>query len=283
MSIRKYDTLVISGGSSKGALTVGILQYLKNKYKDAFSPSNYYGVSTGALTAFMAAQDQLDILEKEYRKIKNFSSFFSGSLLNLPSTILLGKDSLFGNGKLRDLINNNLNVSLIKQKNRNVYVGTTNLQTGNYTLFKHDHKNFNKAILASTAIPLVFDPVTIDGLQYVDGGLIHQIPLQDAIDAGASQILVILTTVRQLAPQSILYDSGLSILGRTLDITYNSLYNRDVDILDGCKYRSGIIVDIIAPKINYIEGTMDFDAAHISSEIAAGCLLARDWDELNNA
>lgn len=285
MPIRKYDALVLSGGSSKGALQIGILQYLKNKYKDDFSPTNYYGISTGALTAFMAAQDQLDILEKEYRKIKNFSSFFSGSLLNLPSTILLGKDALFGNEKLFKLINDNLDVNLINSKKRNVFVGTTCLQAGQYKLFDHNHKDFNKAILASTAIPLVFEPVIIDGLQYVDGGLIHQVPLQDAIDAGCRNILVVLTTVRQLAPQSILYDSGLSILGRTLDITYNSLYNRDVDIADEFSFvlHGDIIVDIIAPKINYIKGTIDFDAAHISSEIAAGCLLARDWDELNNA
>ncbi len=282
MSIKKYDTLVLSGGSSKSAFQVGVVQYLKNKYKDDFNPQYFFGISTGAIGAFLLAQNKFNTWEEEHRKIKNFYSLFSGStILNAPR-VLLGKDSLFDNSQLYNLINKNLDIAKINELKKYCGVGVTCLQTGQYKLFDHNHKDFNKAILASTAIPLVFDPVTIDGLQYVDGGLIHQVPLQDAIDSGAKEILVVLTSVRQLAPESILYDSGLNILGRTLDITYKSLYNRDVDMVDGCKYRSDIIVDIIAPKINYIESTFDFDAAHISSEIAAGILCALEWDKATN-
>lgn len=47
------------------------------------------------------------------------------------------------------------------------------------------------AILASTALPGVFPPHEVDGLLYLDGGLVDHVPLQPAIDAGADTIYVL--------------------------------------------------------------------------------------------
>jgi NTE family protein len=47
------------------------------------------------------------------------------------------------------------------------------------------------ALLASSALPLVFPPHRIDGHVYVDGALSEYIPLQPALDAGARTIYVL--------------------------------------------------------------------------------------------
>jgi NTE family protein len=47
------------------------------------------------------------------------------------------------------------------------------------------------AIMASTAIPGVYDPVEIDGELYVDGGLVASLDLATAVQMGATEILAI--------------------------------------------------------------------------------------------
>jgi NTE family protein len=46
-------------------------------------------------------------------------------------------------------------------------------------------------ILASTALPGVFSPHEFGGRLYLDGGLVDQVPIQPAIEAGADTIYVL--------------------------------------------------------------------------------------------
>ena len=48
------------------------------------------------------------------------------------------------------------------------------------------------AVLASAAMPAIFPPVEIDGERYIDGGVVNNVPIQRAIDAGATRIVVLL-------------------------------------------------------------------------------------------
>ena len=47
-------------------------------------------------------------------------------------------------------------------------------------------------ILASAAMPAIFPPVEIDGERYIDGGVVNNVPIQRAIDGGATRIVVLL-------------------------------------------------------------------------------------------
>ena len=47
------------------------------------------------------------------------------------------------------------------------------------------------ALLASSALPLVFPPYRLDGHVYVDGALSEYLPLQPALEAGARTIYVL--------------------------------------------------------------------------------------------
>ncbi len=48
-----------------------------------------------------------------------------------------------------------------------------------------------EAVVASCAVPGLFPPVTIDGLHYLDGGLVHSIPVGRALALGATRIFVL--------------------------------------------------------------------------------------------
>lgn len=47
-----------------------------------------------------------------------------------------------------------------------------------------------EGVLASAAIPGVFAPVVIDGVPYMDGGVVSNTPISHAVDLGADQIWV---------------------------------------------------------------------------------------------
>lgn len=73
----------------------------------------------------------------------------------------------------------------------------TNLATGQAEYLPVPrNERYNKTILASTAIPLMFPVVELEGGKYLDGGCADAIPFQHALDAGCDRLVVILTRER---------------------------------------------------------------------------------------
>ena len=65
-----------------------------------------------------------------------------------------------------------------------LYLTTADLQTGHLYLFGDDPKaSLLEAALCSTALPVVWDPELIGGHQYVDGGVVANVPISIALDA----------------------------------------------------------------------------------------------------
>lgn len=64
----------------------------------------------------------------------------------------------------------------------------TNLRTGESHRFESGY--LPETIRASAAIPSIFKPVTIEGEQYIDGGVVRSIPAEDARALGADIVLV---------------------------------------------------------------------------------------------
>jgi predicted acylesterase/phospholipase RssA len=54
-----------------------------------------------------------------------------------------------------------------------------------------DEGDLIEAILASAALPAVYPPVVIDGVRYVDGGVIDNVPIARAVELGCRTIYVL--------------------------------------------------------------------------------------------
>ena len=54
-----------------------------------------------------------------------------------------------------------------------------------------DHVPISRAVAASSALPMIYKPVEIDGREYVDGGLVSTTNLDIAVEAGARFIVVV--------------------------------------------------------------------------------------------
>lgn len=68
----------------------------------------------------------------------------------------------------------------------------TNLTTG--TAEAIDHGNLPTVIRASIALPSIFTPVEIDGNLYADGGIIRNLPAEDALELGADVLVCVLVS-----------------------------------------------------------------------------------------
>lgn len=90
--------------------------------------------------------------------------------------------------------------------------------------------NTGKAVRASSAIPGVFQPVKIDGREYVDGGLVSPVPVQVARDLGAD--LVIAVDIAKLPGEKGVLVSTTEVFDQALDIMVKHLAKREVGSAD---------------------------------------------------
>jgi NTE family protein len=118
--------------------------------------------------------------------------------------------------------------------NRELYIIATELNTGNRAVFGGDKKNqipISLAVAASSALPLVYTPVTIAGEEYVDGGLRGTASLDLAIERGAKLVICInpLVPINTERPS----DKGhqRNQAGRLIDRGVPSIANQSIRIL----------------------------------------------------
>jgi predicted acylesterase/phospholipase RssA len=145
---------VFSGGGAKIGFHNGAKDYLMQKLGYRFDV--VAGVSAGALVAAMVAQEKGDLLTEICEGLSN-EDVYTGSLNAWRLfRIALGADSIFGNKPLQKLIADNVDVSQFKIP---CIIGAVDLVDGEYGTFSPQEIFFKQALLASTAIPVVWPPV----------------------------------------------------------------------------------------------------------------------------
>ena len=182
---------VLSGGSSLGAIQVGMLQAL---LEAGIRPDFLIGTSAGAINAaWIAAQPDLEGALK-------LAEVWSGLRRQhiFPLNPWAGVRGLFGrtdhvisNSGLRSVLERNLPFERLEETRVPVYVVTTDLKNGRVVILSSGPAI--PALLASTAIPGVFPPVQIGRRKLIDGGVANHAPIQAAIELGASRVIVLPT------------------------------------------------------------------------------------------
>ena len=81
-----------------------------------------------------------------------------------------------------------------QQYSQNVFAAVTNLHTGKCEYFQipGDDKSWN-VLIATCALPILFQPVKIGQNLYMDGGITDPVPIDRAIADGCDKNLVIVT------------------------------------------------------------------------------------------
>lgn len=147
--------------------------------------------------------------------------------------------------------------------------------------------------LASASIPLAFPPVKLGGENYVDGGVREIVPIQAAIEAGATEIFAVLASDSDMDPgRSAIgghllpsFDQGVAnvadIINRsTSDIMANEIVLNEAEPHNG--WGNGVNVTIIQPD-NDIHDIMTIDPGLIDIRMAHGYMRADDTFQAKQA
>jgi predicted acylesterase/phospholipase RssA len=176
----KFTHIVFSGGGFKGLVYIGIIRYLQQEGLDK-GIRDISGTSMGAIIAtFFALGIPSEIIEHEFSNINADGIEFNiADVMTFPET--LGFTD--GRRMMQDMkvyVGQLTFLQLAKKTGKNLVICATNVATMEPTYFSaHNTPDVFvlDAVKASMAIPLVFTPVCIDGVNYIDGGICHCIPL----------------------------------------------------------------------------------------------------------
>ncbi len=190
---------VISGGGADGAVTVGRLQALNQKY------DKVYGISTGAIMATHTALGNYVKLQEFYENVKQEditedSAFKENGRLNVKKAIskavfslLNGKTSIGESKNLRKTIEKGLNISefeMVKRLGKTVKVGVFSQTFDELVYFNSSKCGYNDWldwVSASGSPPVVFSMLEKSRFentkkeQWCDGGIGAVVPLMEAI------------------------------------------------------------------------------------------------------
>jgi NTE family protein len=217
--------LVLSGGGANGAFQVGAERYAR--LEKGYTWDLIAGVSVGALNGSMLAMHKYDRLLEIWETSSN-DKIYTGKL-NVWAVIrmVFGARSALGNKPLQRLIEDEYDRSAFQTE---VRVGAVSLRSGRYEVFKEDDPEFPTAILASTSIPVYWEPVQMRPpyVDMVDGGLRNISPLGDVLDSDPSEVVIINCSPQEPTPPERPLKGVLEIATRSLDIALNEIFVTDL-------------------------------------------------------
>jgi predicted acylesterase/phospholipase RssA len=183
-----FSTLVVSGGSVSCVVFIGCIKYLieTSQLKGIHT---FIGTSFGALLSFMLCLgfDDNDIINQ----IKRFASLQEENSINIENIINIFYTLGIDNGELiktitEGCLQETLNVTDItfldfaKKTGKDLVITACRLRDLQDVYFSVDNTpnvSVIQALLASTAIPILFCPVTIDKELYIDAGIMINFPI----------------------------------------------------------------------------------------------------------
>jgi NTE family protein len=186
---REPVAFVLGGGGVLGAAEVGMLRAL---CEAGIAPDLVVGTSVGAVNGAMVAAgfspDAITHLGQLWTSMSD-DDVFGGSVLTRVSTLVRSGTHLHGNGKLRALLAEHLPVDRIEDLPIPFQCVAASVERAGAHWFTDGP--LVDAVLASSAVPGLLPPVAIDGEHFLDGGLVHSIPVGRAISMGARTVYVL--------------------------------------------------------------------------------------------
>ncbi len=180
---------VLGGGGILGASEVGMLRAL---LAAGVRPDLVVGTSVGALNgAFVAADpsvEAVDRLTSVWATVATSGVFTDSVFLQATRVATLGTH-LHSNAGLRRLIDEHLPAAAIENLSVTFQCVAASVERASAHWFTEG--SVADAVLASCAVPGLLPAVAIGGSHYLDGGLVHSIPVGRAVHLGARRIYVL--------------------------------------------------------------------------------------------
>jgi NTE family protein len=232
--------LVLGGGAARGFAHIGVIKALEAQ---GIVPDIVVGTSAGSVVGALYAsgyngfQLQKIALEMDEATISDWAlPFFSKS-----TGVLKGE-------ALQNYVNKAVHNTPLEKLKIPFGCVATDLKNGEPILFRRG--NTGLAVRASSSVPSVFQPVTISGHTYVDGGLVAPVPVRFAKEMGADFIIAVnissATEGQKVASSLDVLMQTFTIMGQRL----NQFELKDADV-------------VITPSLGTM-GSSDFNGRNLA-------------------
>jgi len=194
---------VLGGGGVLGATQVGMLRALTEA---GIRPDVILGTSVGAVNGAVFAAEPTEAAVAalaDLWKSMASSGVFSDTVLARATTLAKHRTHLYSPAPFRRQLREYLPATFADLRVPFQCVAASIEHAGARWFATGD---LPRAVLASCAVPGLLPPVEIEGEHYLDGGLVHSIPVGRALALGASEIYVLhVGRIEQplLAPRSL--------------------------------------------------------------------------------
>jgi NTE family protein len=156
--------IALSGGGARGIAHLGILKALE---EFGIKPCIISGTSAGAIAgAFYAGGYSLTEIKQIVEK---------GDFFNL-SSLLIKKQGLFNMSGFEKMYQTYFPNNSFDDLQIPLYVAATDILKGETVYFSSG--NLSQALMASSCIPVVFQPLQFDNTYFVDGGVLNNFPVE---------------------------------------------------------------------------------------------------------
>lgn len=202
--------LVLSGGGGKGAYEIGVWKALKELRIDEFITA-VSGTSIGALNAVLFLQGNYELAESVWLNlskdkimpidnkelaIKGLAMFIGNKNLNLikklyPKVLEQGNISREG---LEEIMDKYIEFDSVLRSSKSCYATCSEvpeLKSKYFKINNYDKQNVRDILLATSALPMIYESKEIENRRYIDGGISDNIPIQPLYGEGCDIIIVV--------------------------------------------------------------------------------------------
>ena len=228
--------LVLGGGAARGYAHVGVIKALES---NGIRPDIIVGTSVGSVVGALYAAGYSGF---ELQRLAIGMDDAMVSDWSLPDRGFIKGEAL------QNYVNAVLSNRPIEKLAKTLAVVATDLQTGEAIVFRTG--NAGMAVRASSSVPGIFQPVRINGHDYVDGGLVSPVPVKIARSLGADVVIAVDVSSR---PRFGKTASSLDVLLQTFNIMGQSIASHELLQAD----------IVIRPNVDGVGGT-DFQGKHLA-------------------
>ena len=156
--------LVLSGGGTRGFAHLGLIQALNEA---GIFPDVISGTSSGAMAGVLYADGFTP------HDIMNLMKVSSRLDIMRPA---LPREGLLQLGGIVKILKANLRAKTFEDLKIPLYVSATDLNNGKAVYFSEG--DLFDPVIASASLPIIFQPVVINNICYVDGGIMDNLPIR---------------------------------------------------------------------------------------------------------
>ncbi len=207
--------VALSGGGARGFAHVGALMAIEEA---GLRPDAIAGVSAGSVIAVLYAAgvkpiDMADIFGgQSFRNLAELS-WGKGGLFKIDKFIKLVKDAIGDKQNIEDL-------------DIPTFIIASDLDNARPHIFNSGE--IMPRMLASCSIPIIFPPVEIDGVHYVDGGVLRNMPAWALRDKCRTLIGINVSPLRKKDK----YSSIIEVAYRTYNLMAKANQAHDMEMCD---------------------------------------------------